>query len=285
MGANESHETYESKNADIKDGRKYSAKFVDNYFAEGKCRYAFKGVLQGDGPRNNSACVTKVFKSEYARNFIKWAPDLAASKRAKGYAEEFAQKYYPKLRNYISGHEIEFLIPLIAKMKNISNFRLLGLFPILKDERYVTLYEHVAIEPFIEGQYKKFNSNHGWEDGMHELMTAFCHWTWNVSGHKYMVCDLQGVKSGNKYILTDPAIHSYNGEFGPTDLGDDGMCQVLGNHQCNHLCRELGLNNPLTGVEVNSGPRSTTYSFQVTEEEMLKAHQMVKYYGMSVIPE
>lgn len=285
MGANESHETYESKNADIKDGCRYSAKFVDNYFEEGACRYAFKGTLQGNGPRNNSACVTKVFKSEYAKNFIDWAPDLAASKRAKGYAEQFAQKYYPKLRNYVSGHEIEFLIPLIAKMKTISNFNLLWLFPILKDERYVQLYEHVAIEPFIDGEYTKFNANGGWEDSMHDLMTAFCHWTWNVSGHKYMVCDLQGVKSGNKYILTDPAIHSSGREFGPTDLGETGMCRVLGRHNCNRLCRELGLNNPLTGVKVNSGPRSTTYSFQVTEEEIMKAHRMVKDYGMSVIPE
>ena len=191
MGASESHETYNSINADIKDGNKYYARFEDDHFAEGVCRYAFKGSLHGDGPRNNSVCVTKVFKAEYAKNFIKWAPDLAASKRAKGYAEHFAERYYHKLRNYISAHEIEFLIPLIAKMKNISHFKLLWLFPVLKDERFVRMYEHVAIEPYISGEYRKFNSNDGWEDNIHALMTAFCHWTWYISGHKYMVCDLQ----------------------------------------------------------------------------------------------
>ena len=190
MGMTQSHETFESINADIKDGCHYSAKFEDNYFAEGASRYAFKGSLHGAGPRDNTDCVTKVFKSGYAKHFIEWAPDLAASKRAKGYAERFAVEYYPRLRNYISGHEIEFLIPLIAKMKDISHVKLLWLFPILQDERYVKLYDLVAVEPYIPGNYEKFNSNGGWE-GMHELMTAFCHWTWNVSGHKYMVCDLQ----------------------------------------------------------------------------------------------
>lgn len=82
---------------------------------------------------------------------------------------------------------------------------------------------------------------------------------------------LQGVKTGRKYILTDPAIHSSERLFGPTDLGVVGMEMVLGNHTCNVLCRELGLNNPMTGVYINSGPRSTTYSFQVTEQEMLRA--------------
>lgn len=280
MGANQSHETYESKNADICDGCCYSAAFADNYFAAGGIRLAFKGVLHGAGPRDNTFCVTKVFKSEYAKNFIDWAPDLAASKRAKGYAEHFAQNYYPQLRNYISGHEIEFLIPLIAKMKNISSFKLLWLFPILQDKRYVGIYEHVAIEPYIQGEYRKFNSNGGWEDRMNYLMSAFCHWTWSVSGKKYMVCDLQGVKSGNKYILTDPAIHSADREFGPTDLGVTGMCKVLEQHQCSYLCRELGLINPLQGIAVNPGPLSTTYSFQVTEQEMLRAELMARDYNL-----
>lgn len=96
---------------------------------------------------------------------------------------------------------------------------------------------------------------------------------------------LQGVKSWRKFTLTDPAIHSLNQEFGSTDLGEYGMIQVLGNHQCNELCRELGLSNPYTGIYVNSGPRSTTYSFQVTEQEILRARRIVKDYGMTAISE
>lgn len=74
-------------------------------------------------------------------------------------------------------------------------------------------------------------------------------------------------------MLTDPAIHSFDKSFGPTDLGFPGMERVLANHTCNGLCNELGLDNPLTGTYIRAGPRSTTYSFQVTEEEQMRANR------------
>jgi len=191
MGSSISHETYLSNNADEKDGCRYSATFEDNYFAEGACRWAFKGTLSGSGPRNGRQCVAKVSKQEYANRFVSMAPDLAASKKASGFATEFAYNYMPQIRNYVRENEIEFLIPLIAKMKEVSSFKVLWMFPVAKDERYVKAYEYVAIEPYIDGQYDKFNSNGGYEQGIHALMTAFCHWTWYISGHKYMICDLQ----------------------------------------------------------------------------------------------
>ena len=94
-----------------------------------------------------------------------------------------------------------------------------------------------------------------------------------VQLHAYILCIFQGVKTSRKYMLTDPAIHSYDCSFGDTDLGIPGMERVLANHSCNSLCNELGLNNPLTGTYVRAGPRSTTYSFQVTEEEMMRANR------------
>lgn len=191
MGGNVCHETNESINEDTYDGRRYSARFQNNYFAEGACRWAFQGTLHGYGSRNDTKCVTKVFKNEVAKKMKDWAPDIAASKKAFGYAKHFQEQYFWKIRNYSSDKEIEFLIPLIATMKNISHFDLLWFIEMSKDERYVTDREAVAIEPFIEGNYDKFNSNGGYENSMHDLMTAFCHWTWNISGHKYMVCDLQ----------------------------------------------------------------------------------------------
>lgn len=271
MGSSVSHETNYSINEDIKDGYSYYAKFKDDHFAEGACRWAFKGTLYGQGPRDNTPCVTKVFKNEVAKKMKDWHPDIAASKKALGFAKHFQSNYFWKIRNYTRDQEIEFLVPLIAVMKEISRFDLLWFIEVSKDERYVKERECVAIEPFIDGNYEKFNANGGYEDSFHSLMTAFCHWTWNISGHKYMVCDLQGVKSGRKYILTDPAIHSVGREFGNTDFGIVGMEKVLANHTCNTLCRELGLNNPVTGVYINPGPRSTTYSFQVTEQELMRA--------------
>ena len=63
---------------------------------------------------------------------------------------------------------------------------------------YVLPQEFVAIEPFLEGEYQKFNSNGGYEcrENVSSLLPAFCHWTWHVSGHKYMV------RSSNKMLVS-----------------------------------------------------------------------------------
>ena len=56
--------------------------------------------------------------------------------------------------------------------------------------RYVEAQEYVAIEPYIAGKYEKFNSNGGYEDqNLSSLLRAFSHWTWEISGHNYMVCN------------------------------------------------------------------------------------------------
>ena len=52
--------------------------------------------------------------------------------------------------------------------------------------------EYVAIEPFIRGNYVKFNSNGGYENtNLSTLLPAFSHWTWKISGHRYMVSSAQ----------------------------------------------------------------------------------------------
>ena len=62
------------------------------------------------------------------------------------------------------------------------------------------------------------------------------------------VCDLQGVKCGNEYLLTDPVVHSLDQIFGNTDLGVVGIERVLAAHDCNPVCQMLGLQNPMQNV-------------------------------------
>jgi len=270
MGGNSSHETYESSNAH-KDGYHYWAKFETEPFSEGVSRYAFKGKYKGSGPLNGDACVTKVFKKEYAKNFDMWVPDLASSKKAQMFAENFNTRQLYKL-DINAKRELDFVIPLIAKTDKLSRFELLWFVPLgSEDKRYVMPQEYVAIEPYISGNYEKFNSNGGYEDqNLSTLLPAFTHWTWEISGHKYMVCDLQGVKCPDEYKLTDPVVHSVDMIFGKTDLGVVGMERVLANHNCNLICQQLGLQNPMTSVYMPVLARSTTYSFQLTEEQMLR---------------
>lgn len=254
---------------------RYWADFDKDYFAKGTYRYAFRGTIHGDGPRDGTLCVTKVFKRRYAQYFDKaFRPDHAASVKAEQYAEAFTQNVLPSLRGTISTLEIEFVIPLIAKIDSLSHFKVLGLFPVNEDTTYLAPTEYVAIEPYLHGKYEKFNSNGGYEDQTAAIMNAFSHWTWHVSGHRYLVCDLQGVQQGQRYILTDPCIHSLDGRFGGTDLGVVGMEKFFENHKCNVICKELKLENPMAGVEpAHERSRVTTYAFQLEERDLYRLRQ------------
>ena len=53
----------------------------------------------------------------------------------------------------------------------------------------------IAVEPFLEGEYKKINSNNGLVMDFSEALAAFSHFTFNASGGEFVVCDLQGVQN------------------------------------------------------------------------------------------
>ena len=84
---------------------------------------------------------------------------------------------------------------------------------------------------------------------------AFSHYSYRCTNRKMIVCDLQGVLDVKKrppvYELTDPVIHYSSKKeggrggrrFGRTDLGESGVNMFFTTHQCNELCKLLGLNN------------------------------------------
>ncbi len=147
------------------------------------------------------------------------------------------------------------------------------------DTDFLTRYDFAVIEPDLSC-HKKFNSNCGYEDVHHPIMAAFTHWSWHVSGHRLMVCDLQGVKRRGTYLLTDPAIHSVEREFGFKDLGITGMEVVLAGHTCNEICRALGLLKPNRITDISSqsnsitsiqlGRKITKYNMELTREEKFR---------------
>ena len=104
--------------------------------------------------------------------------------------------------------------------------------------------KHCLVEPLIEGQYTKFNSNTGHASYGHDLMQALSHFSYHFTEGKHLLCDLQGGKGfvpgdgyGHFFLLTDPVICSQKaGTFGPADLGQDGIDNFFGWHRCNHLC-------------------------------------------------
>jgi hypothetical protein len=105
--------------------------------------------------------------------------------------------------------------------------------------------EFLSLEPFIEGNYVKYNNNRGYineddDDHFNAAAQAFSHFTYERSHGRFLVSDLQGVG----HVLTDPAIHTRDPERFPltdTNLGNDGFKFFFATHTCNAICAKLGL--------------------------------------------
>jgi hypothetical protein len=100
--------------------------------------------------------------------------------------------------------------------------------------------EKVLVEPMIHN-FEKFNSNTGWTpDKMTpwiEVMQALSHYSYHSSQRSVLFCDLQGGSYKDGFIITDPVIMSLTREFGPTDLGPEGISTFFARHKCNSYCR------------------------------------------------
>ena len=98
-----------------------------------------------------------------------------------------------------------------------------------------------------ESEYKKFDTNFYCLPGQTKELDnipsatcqAFSHYTWEKSGKKLIVCDLQGVIARSKLKLTDPVIH-----YTHVNLGITGIEQFFKTHKCNNFCRKLKLKCP-----------------------------------------
>jgi hypothetical protein len=100
-----------------------------------------------------------------------------------------------------------------------------------------------GLEPYLAGDYVKWNSNFGWvagADNARNTPQAFSHFTYEKSKRQIIIVDIQGV--GDRF--TDPVIHTRDragDELFAGNLGIEGIEQFLLTHRCNPLCRALHL--------------------------------------------
>ena len=187
-------------------------------FAQGRFRYAFKGHYTKHPTKCGQSIVMKKFKDSYV-----WEP--------KGW--ESTIKIYSKAQEYASGfgRGLEFTkceLGTVIKAGNCTK---------------VKVNEYTVNEDYLEGKYIKWCNNYGYVSsearGVDQILTAFMHWSWIRSKGEEMVSDIQGVKDGSRYRLTDPAMLSVNREYGVTDTGIEGMAMFFLIHQCSGPCKGL----------------------------------------------
>jgi hypothetical protein len=109
--------------------------------------------------------------------------------------------------------------------------------------------DYLSLEPFIEGEYVKYNSNSGWvnesPDTFNKMAQAFSHFTFERSYGHILVNDLQGTN----HILTDPAVQTRDPEkfkLSDTNCGVEGFKYFFSTHECNLFCEQLDLKSKAT---------------------------------------
>eukprot|EP01028_Stygiella_incarcerata_P000708 TRINITY_DN1108_c1_g1_i1.p1 TRINITY_DN1108_c1_g1~~TRINITY_DN1108_c1_g1_i1.p1 ORF type:complete len:556 (-),score=155.92 TRINITY_DN1108_c1_g1_i1:1489-3156(-) len=164
--------------------------------------------------------------------------DVKTQMCARFWAQEFN-------RRMDDGKKVDFLPCYVFELISRGNHPLLGVEPLV-----------------VGGRFEKHNSNTGYVlrvDGRDAAVPqAFSHFTFEASGGALIVVDIQGV--GN--IWTDPQIHSITGlGFGRGNLGAKGIVAFLSTHECNPLCKKLGLypidHRDIRRSQKKSGPEMT----------------------------
>ena len=203
------------------------ATFESQKFAEGRFRNAYEGTWLNPPERKGQKCVVKEKKDTYTWNPTDWDTSVKIHKKAQELAGSFNVSLKPS--HQISFTEVDVL--QVVESDSLSGPR---------------LNEYVLVEDFIPGNFKKWCNNYGFisEEAKTTAITmpAFMHWSWVHTGGEMMVADLQGVRGGDGYTLTDPVILSTTGTYGATDMGVEGMAMFFMHHDCNDICN--GLSKP-----------------------------------------
>jgi Alpha-kinase family len=97
-------------------------------------------------------------------------------------------------------------------------------------------------------EVEKFNSNTGWTPAHKtpwiQIMQAPRHYSYHASNGRLLLCDLQGGVYQDGFILTDPVIMSGTREYGPTNLGQEGIATFFSRNKCNPFCSGRGWSRP-----------------------------------------
>jgi hypothetical protein len=188
---------------------------AEGYFSSVYAAGGFKNVYKGkytEGVRIGQDCVCKKFKSGSVYEEAYFATELKVVAKALQIINKFNN-------DHLINKPIWLNEPTVWTIEG-SN-------------------EKCLVEPMIVN-FEKFNSNTGWTPNQTspwiEVMQALSHYSYYASQRSILCCDLQGGSYKDGFIITDPVIMSTTREYGPTDLGAEGISTFFAWHKCNQYC-------------------------------------------------
>lgn len=188
---------------------------LDHLYAQGTFKNVYLGVYTS-GERKGQVCVAKRFKSGSVFENSYFANELITLRKSLEIIDRFNNREYVSCKIWLN----------LASVWNCSHCS-----------------EKFLHEPFLKN-FEKFNSNTGWtreNNGWSDVLQALSHFSYHISDGQYLLCDLQGAIYKEGMILTDPVIMSEKKDFGPSDLGLDGISSFFAHHTCSKYCRPYWL--------------------------------------------
>lgn len=255
-------------------------------FAEGRFRNAYMGTWILPREKEGQRCVVKERKDTYTWKATDWKVSENIVKKAQELAAGFNS--FSKTDRPISFTDVQVLKVVKQPDPNATP----------------KLDEHVIVENYIYGDFKKWCNNYGFisDEAIKTAfsMPAFMHWSWVHTQGQIMIADLQGVRKEDRYCLTDPVILSLYKEYGATDMGVEGMALFFLHHKCNDFCKYLPrpqlndfLQNPriprqqivacIQALQQVSSATTYTFELQLTEEVQTVIIEQFRSYFTSVL--
>jgi hypothetical protein len=194
--------------------RKMFLKQAKDPFAQGEMRLAYYGKLGLDEASLMSSKADKVLKTfKIKGKMISDRKNYLAQMEVSTIAQFLAQEYNKSCR---PSHcpEIQFLSVVVVETDNMTEDRFCA-----EDQL-----------PCAATSFTKYSNNTGYwnEDEINQSLLLFTHFSFEITHQYLMVTDLQGVRQGNEYILTDPAILCKDiTRFGGTNLGSKLMDKCI----------------------------------------------------------
>jgi Alpha-kinase family len=203
---NNSLERYANRNLE------HSGSLGDEHIGEGKYKYVTKGTYE----RSHAPAADKFLKTGTTFSSECFLDDQRASEAALPFVAGFHR--YIETTAFRGRVSIKVNIPQVWTQ---SSGVLVG--------------QKMLREPFI-ANFQKFNSNSGAADLTASVAQALSHFSYHASDGAELLCDLQGGKVGETYVLSDVVMMSMSKKYGNTDLGATGIENWLSLHRCNAFC-------------------------------------------------